>query len=525
MNAPETRVYEFGPFRLNPAEGVLLREGREIPLTPKAYEILLCLLQHPGHILDKEALMQAVWPDTFVEEGNLKVNISALRKALGDTVEGGTFIDTIPRRGYRFVAPVREMDAVPSRLSAAEPVQVTLERRKFERRVTEEEEIVEAPEPAVAAAPAVPAALPPARRAGLWWAVAGIAVIALALLMFLAIPAIRSPKPSRGAVVRVTYTGGRLQAFDEQDQLAWSHQFEEPIEAPRTTNHNLLFADLAGDGNREMIVVVAFQQAAGVYPPVNTIASFSPRGELLWSYQPQMSLSFGGREYKGPWVVRDVLTSTDPQHRGVWVAYSHHTWWPSFLVHINAQGLAERRFVNSGHITTLASVTNSLGSFILAGALNNEYDGAAALAILRDDQPFAASPQSPATQFWCDQCSEDRPFRYYLFPRSELNRLEVQGYNPIDSINPAGGQILVMTNELPKSGAVGYRGVYALNSHFDLTEASFTDSYWARHDQLHKEGRLDHSAVDCPEHKHSAVRVWDPEKGWRESDIVASGSK
>jgi len=525
MKAPENRVYEFGPYRLNPAEGVLLREGTEVPLTPKSYEILVCLLHHAGHILEKDELMQEVWPDTFVEEGNLKVNISALRKALGDTTEESAFIETIPRRGYRFVAPVRATAGVPSRPVPAGSTQVTFERRKLERTVQEEEEIIEGPEPVVTGPPAVPTAVRPARRVGFWWAAAGTAVLALAVLVLLARPTLHLQKAGRGAVVRVTYSGGRLQAWDEENQLAWSHEFQEPVETPQTSNHNVLFADLAGDGGREMVVVVAFQRAGGVYPPINTVACFSPRGELLWSYQPQMSLSFGGREYKGPWVVRDVLASPDPQRRGVWVAYSHHTWWPSFLVHINAQGVAEMRFVNSGHITALETVTNALGSFILAGALNNEFDGAAVLAILRIDQPFAASPQSPGTQYWCDQCSEDRPFRYYLFPRSEINRLESQGYNPMDSINPSGGQILVMTNELPKSGAVGYRAVYSLNSSFDLTEAGFSDAYWVRHDQLRKEGRLDHAAADCPERKRIAVRLWDPEKGWREPAIEVAGSK
>lgn len=524
MEAAENRVYEFGPFRLNPSEGVLIREGRAIPLTPKAYEILVCLLHHAGHVLAKDALMQEVWPDTFVEEGNLKVNISALRRALGDTTEESAFIETIPRRGYRFVAPVHVAGAAASPMIAEGPVQLTVERRKFERRVTEEVLIEDAPE-AEAATQALPAAIRPASRTRLWWSAAVLAVMVLTLLVMLAIPALRAPKAGGGAVARVTYAGGRLQAWNEANQLAWSYQFEIPVEEPRTTNHTVLFTDLDGDGSREMVVVVAGQHAGGFYPPVTRVACFSARGELRWSYQPNLTLSFGGKEYQGPWVVRDIMASPDPQHPGVWVAYAHHTWWPSFLVRINVQGLADMRFINSGHITRLDSVTNPLGSFVLAGALNNEYGGAAALAILRDGQTFAASPQSPGTEFWCDQCPEDRPFRYFVFPRSELNRLEGQGYNPFHAIASAAGQIRLLTTELPGSSDFVYGGVYALNSKLELVEAGYSEMYWTRHDQLYKEGRLDHSAADCPERKHAAVKLWEPEHGWREPALAVAEAR
>jgi len=523
MKPEEGCTYEFGPYRLNASEGLLLRQGQAIPLTPKVLETLHVLLRHAGHLLEKEVLMQAIWPDTFVEEGNLKANISTLRRVLGDLSAGQEYIETVPRRGYRFVAPVRVVTGNGVPFVQTTVTELTLEKRTRAETVTEEE-IIDVPELALPATPVLPAAGTSAARVGVWWRAAAIGAFALSLMLILAILAIRMPKAARGAVVRVTYTGGRLQAWDEANQLAWSHQFPEPIEEPRTTNHSLLFADLSGDGSRNMVVVTALQQAGGTFPPNNSVSCFSPRGDLLWSYQPQMSLSFGGREFKGPWVVRDILASPDPQHRGLWVAYSHHTWWPSFLVRINAQGLAQMRFVNSGPITVLDTVTTAQDSFVLAGALNHEYDGAAALAILRDDQPFAASPQSPGTPFWCDQCTEDRPFRYYLFPRSELNRLEGQSHNPILSISSSVGQIRAVTNELPLTTAARYNGVYALNLSFDLIEAGFTDSYWAWHDRLQREGRLDHSVRDCPERKRIAVRLWDPEKGWREPTSEVAGS-
>src|SRR5262245_9290179 len=109
MSHHPNRIYEFGPFRLEPAEHLLLRDGETIPLQPKAFELLLVLVKHHGHLSGKDELLEAVWPDTVVEEGNLANNISILRKALGAGENGQRFIETVTRRGYRFVAPVREL--------------------------------------------------------------------------------------------------------------------------------------------------------------------------------------------------------------------------------------------------------------------------------------------------------------------------------------------------------------------------------------------------------------------------------
>lgn len=100
-------LYEFGSFRLDVAERLLLRDGEVVPLKPKAFDLLLAFLQQPGRLVEKEALLKAVWPDSFVEENNLTDNISRLRKALGEGENGQKFIETVPKRGYRFVAEVK----------------------------------------------------------------------------------------------------------------------------------------------------------------------------------------------------------------------------------------------------------------------------------------------------------------------------------------------------------------------------------------------------------------------------------
>src|SRR6516225_9648483 len=99
--------FEFGPFRLDVANRSLYCSGEYVPLTPKVFETLLLLVEEAGRVVEKEQLMQRVWPDAFVEEGSITNNISTLRKILSPHFDGEGPIATVARRGYRFTASVR----------------------------------------------------------------------------------------------------------------------------------------------------------------------------------------------------------------------------------------------------------------------------------------------------------------------------------------------------------------------------------------------------------------------------------
>lgn len=106
-NHLEQATYRFGEFELNSIERILLRNGRRVSLRPRALDLLLALVEGEGHLLTKEALLNSVWADAVVEEGNLNRTISALRKALGEEKGENRFIETVPKVGYRFVADVQ----------------------------------------------------------------------------------------------------------------------------------------------------------------------------------------------------------------------------------------------------------------------------------------------------------------------------------------------------------------------------------------------------------------------------------
>ncbi len=110
VNAEAHLSFEFGPFRLDLSERLLLRNGKAVPLAPKVFETLAILVENSGHTLEKDELMRRLWPDSFVEESSLSQNIFQLRKALDEGNSGRQYIETIPKRGYRFAVAVREIN-------------------------------------------------------------------------------------------------------------------------------------------------------------------------------------------------------------------------------------------------------------------------------------------------------------------------------------------------------------------------------------------------------------------------------
>jgi DNA-binding winged helix-turn-helix (wHTH) protein/TolB-like protein len=120
------RLYKFGCFELDPTEHLLLREGQSVSLTPKTFDLLVFLVSHGGRLVTKDQILAAVWPGSFVEEANLTVSVSALRKALGERPGEKQYIDTVPKKGYRFTALVTEVENFPA-LEPPKPVESAVE--------------------------------------------------------------------------------------------------------------------------------------------------------------------------------------------------------------------------------------------------------------------------------------------------------------------------------------------------------------------------------------------------------------
>ena len=193
--------YEFGQFRLDADRHRLLRDGEVVPLSPKADEALLVLVRNPGKPLEREALMQAVWADTFVEDANLTVAISHLRKALDQNGEPGEYIETVPRVGYRFVADVREIREEVAPLVVEKH---TLSRTVIEEELIHDEPHEEAKTEAIVVQPAMARRLPAfVRRPVTGLVLAGMALSALVLganVYFKGESTATTPTPDQAAI-------------------------------------------------------------------------------------------------------------------------------------------------------------------------------------------------------------------------------------------------------------------------------------------------------------------------------------
>ena len=146
MFLQDNHLYEFDPFLLDAGSRILLKNGVTVRLTPKAFETLLVLVQHGLQVVDKDQLLKDVWPDSFVEEGSLSRNIHELRKALGDDSSEPRYIETIPKRGYRFIATTKKF--LPQGGPGTAPTEVdttVIEKHTFARVISEEFEPTDLP--------------------------------------------------------------------------------------------------------------------------------------------------------------------------------------------------------------------------------------------------------------------------------------------------------------------------------------------------------------------------------------------
>jgi len=121
MSFESNHFYNFREFKLDVGETVLLKNGEQVPITPKAFRLLCVLVEHKGSVVQKDQLLAEIWPDSFVEEGNLAFTARLLRKALDDDARNPTFIETVPRKGYRFIADVATEPPEPEGPMAIDP--------------------------------------------------------------------------------------------------------------------------------------------------------------------------------------------------------------------------------------------------------------------------------------------------------------------------------------------------------------------------------------------------------------------
>lgn len=332
MSPQDNQLYEFGPYVMDARSRILLKDGATVRLTPKAFDTLLVLVQHASQVVEKEQLLREVWPDIFVEEGSLSHNIHGLRKALGDDSSEPRYIETIPKRGYRFVAPVKvsQADSAQIGFSSLEGDAVVIEKHTYARVISDEFEESDLPaeiheaELVSEPAPSLSAKERPALTTGVVTdqrrkrriqiaVVTGVLVVAaIASFVYLKRQPVTTPPVSRAksTLVRLTNNsamdhrpvwspdGSRIAFSSNRDGKNEIYLMDaDGSNVKRLTNnvaddgnpvwspdgHRLLF-DSERDGNREIYIMDADggnQIRLTRNNAVDTTATWSPEGNLI----------------------------------------------------------------------------------------------------------------------------------------------------------------------------------------------------------------------------------------------------
>ena len=216
MSSRQNELYEFGPYVMDVRGRILLKDGATVRLTPKAFDTLLVLVQHASQVVEKEQLLREVWPGIFIEEGSLSHNIHGLRKVFGDDSSAPRYIETIPKRGYRFVAPVKvsQTDTVQSGLSGREAETIPVEKHTFAPVISNEFEETDLPaeveDRGLPAHQALPASVVThqLKKRRIWPAVVALALVVSAIAVFVYIKRapVTAPRVTRAKTTLVRLT-------------------------------------------------------------------------------------------------------------------------------------------------------------------------------------------------------------------------------------------------------------------------------------------------------------------------------
>jgi hypothetical protein len=303
-----------------------------------------------------------------------------------------------------------------------------------------------------------------------------------------------------GTALRLSLVENRVIGMDQQGQTVWEYQLRESSLWPPDTSTSWRLIDIAG---KPAFVVTASHKSSGG----GELDCLSADGRLLWRYEPKMTLKFGSQVDDGPWSVIDFDFANDSPKPKVWASVGDSIWGHSFIAEIDpGTGQSQIRFVNNGGIYAVRSVAGGNRAYLLAGGFNNEYD-LPMLAVLDPNQPYAVSPQTPGTRFYCENCGQGSPLKYFILPKSELNQLVVPGPNSVHHIDLLGITLHISTSELSDSMRAIY--FFSLTPEISPHSVTLASTYWSEHRRLERERRIKHPAEQCLDYLHpKPIRLW-----------------
>jgi hypothetical protein len=281
----------------------------------------------------------------------------------------------------------------------------------------------------------------------------------------------------------------------------------------------------AKSGKEEVILLAPFLLGPNPESLYETpVDCFSNSGKLLWSYVPDEELQFGAYKVHGPWRVTSIYVSYISGTPRLWVTEEQYQWGNSLVAQLDpTSGRAKLRFVNTGVLYTLNEVRTKGATYLLAGGFNNEYS-AGILAVINEDKPFAASPQTPGTRHYCVSCPPGVPDEYFVFPRTEVNRAEGVYEDPVELVFVSGDEIDVRTAEAHGKAKAGAGYAFRTAPSIWPISLRFDSHYDMLYRRLEQEGKIHFSFANSPERLHpQPVDVWTPSHGWERCNFKPPG--
>lgn len=223
--------------------------------------------------------------------------------------------------------------------------------------------------------------------------------------------------------------------------------------------------------------------------------------------------------------MRDLLVTEREGKRLIWVAVDHPEWGTSFVAAVDpVTGVGTVRDVNTGSLESLNEITTSLGTFLLAGGFNDEYDSPS-LAVFDEGKPYGTSPQTGGSRYECLNCAKGGPDLYFAFPRSEMSRVRKRHEDAVRAIRLASGEFEAAV--FTRFENDDDRRIYLFQSEPDIHPVTllFSSTYDSLHRDFERNGLLFHPIQDCPERLFaSPVRMWNPAGGWRTLSVGPIGA-
>ena len=324
----------------------------------------------------------------------------------------------------------------------------------------------------------------------------------------------RASEPPDSAVL----TDAAVIARNADGSEKWRHEFRGARLAPPGSRADYPIEPLGADGILAATSETLHHSTATVRS--GEVLWFDPAGRIKQSFSFEDKLQIGSRAYAAPWSISDYRVDGSGGARRIAVTAHHYEWWPSIVTVLDGRWQRKGSFVHAGwveHLRWLAS-----DRLAMAGFSNMKNGGM--VALLDANAIDGQAPSSGLSEFECAGCGADRPLRYVILPRSEVNRVSVAPFNRA-ILAGRGDTLLVRTVELPQTGtAAAANALYEFSPDLELLYASYTDRYWEVHEELERAGRIAHPRARCPERDGpTQIEIWEPATGWRVEPLRGQG--